>query len=175
MKLFKKDNILAFLLGAVIFGSIGVVSAYSILANDIGYTPNDTTWEVDNVKNAIDDLYTKKFLSSLKNYEIVASQGSTSTRKNVSISYAAQKDGIAIAIIFGYSAYGTNYVNTAITTTSNNIIHPKIAGSVDRNKYAFAVYELHAGDIINVSSEQTNGETNLNSACGLILFKSYDN
>ena len=41
----------------MIFGSIGVVSAYTILANDIGYTPKDTTWEVDNVKDAIDDLY----------------------------------------------------------------------------------------------------------------------
>ena len=58
-KIFKKSNIFAFILGALIFGSIGVVSAYTIFANDIGYTPKDTTWEVDNVKDAIDELYMK--------------------------------------------------------------------------------------------------------------------
>ena len=54
-----KKGIIGFVLGALIFGGIGVVSAYTIFANDIGYTPKDTTWEVDNVKDAIDDLYTK--------------------------------------------------------------------------------------------------------------------
>ena len=58
-KIFKKSNIFAFIIGALIFGSIGVVSAYTIFANDIGYTPSDTTWDVDNVKDAIDDLYIK--------------------------------------------------------------------------------------------------------------------
>lgn len=56
-KIFRKSNIFAFVLGAIIFGGIVGVSAYTILANDIGYTPKDTTWEVDNVKDAIDDLY----------------------------------------------------------------------------------------------------------------------
>ena len=55
-RILKKSNIFSFLLGAVIFGSIGV-AASTIFANDIGYTPKDTTWEVDNVKDAIDDLY----------------------------------------------------------------------------------------------------------------------
>ena len=59
MKKVFKSRIFAFVLGSLIFGSIGVVSAYTIFANDIGYTPKDTTWEVDNVKDAIDDLYTK--------------------------------------------------------------------------------------------------------------------
>ena len=56
-KIFKKSNIFAFILGALIFGGIVGVSAYTIFADDIGYTPKDTNWEVDNVKDAIDDLY----------------------------------------------------------------------------------------------------------------------
>lgn len=59
MKKIIKNPILTFVLGALIFGGIGVVSAYTILASDIGYTPKDTTWEVDNVEDAIDDLYSK--------------------------------------------------------------------------------------------------------------------
>ena len=60
-----KKGIIGFVLGALIFGSIGVVSAYTILANDIGYTPKDTTWEVDNVKDAIDELYDKANTSKI--------------------------------------------------------------------------------------------------------------
>ena len=63
-----KKGIIGFVLGALIFGSIGVVSAYTIFANDIGYTPKDTSWEVDNVKDAIDDLYSKANISE-KNVE----------------------------------------------------------------------------------------------------------
>ena len=60
-----KKGIIGFVLGAIIFGGIVGVSAYTIFANDIGYTPNDTTWkksngeDITNVKDAIDDLYTK--------------------------------------------------------------------------------------------------------------------
>lgn len=60
-----KSRIFTFILGALIFGSIGVVSAHTILANDIGYTPKDTTWkksngeDITNVSEAIDELYNK--------------------------------------------------------------------------------------------------------------------
>jgi hypothetical protein len=60
MKKIIKNPIFTFILGALIFGGIVGVSAYTIFANDIGYTPKDSSWEVDNVKDAIDDLYTKK-------------------------------------------------------------------------------------------------------------------
>ena len=64
-KIFKKSNIFSFLLGAIIFGGIVGVSAYTILATDIGYTPSDSTWKktngenITNVKDAIDELYLK--------------------------------------------------------------------------------------------------------------------
>ncbi len=60
-----KSRIFAFILGAVIFGGIVGVSAYTIFANDIGYTPKDSTWkksngeDITNVKDAIDELYIK--------------------------------------------------------------------------------------------------------------------
>lgn len=59
----KKSNVISFLLGAIIFGSVGVVSAYSLLAKDIGYNPKDNAWKkangdnITNVKEAIDELY----------------------------------------------------------------------------------------------------------------------
>ena len=62
-RIFRKSNIFSFLLGAIIFGGIVGVSAYTIFANDIGYTPKDKTWkksngeDITNVKDAIDELY----------------------------------------------------------------------------------------------------------------------
>ena len=71
MKKFIKNNIIGFILGAVIFSSI-TVAAYSVLANDIGYTPKDNTWkkangeDITNVKDAIDELYATSVDYNLK-------------------------------------------------------------------------------------------------------------
>ena len=65
MKKVFKSRIFAFVLGAIIFSGITAVSAYTIFANDIGYTPKDSTWkksngeDITNVKDAIDELYSK--------------------------------------------------------------------------------------------------------------------
>lgn len=53
------NPVFTFILGALIFGSIGVVSAYNLFASNIGYTPKDSSWNVDNVNDALDDLATK--------------------------------------------------------------------------------------------------------------------
>ena len=52
----RKSNIFSFIVGAILFGCIGTVAAYNMLAKDIKYTPSDTTWNVDNVEDAIDEL-----------------------------------------------------------------------------------------------------------------------
>ena len=71
-----KSRIFAFVLGAILFGSIGVVSAYTIFANDIGYTPKDSTWkksngeDITNVKDAIDELYSKANEDNLVHLEV---------------------------------------------------------------------------------------------------------
>ena len=59
MKRIIKNPIFMFILGAVIFGGIGVVYAYVATASDVSYSPSDTSWNVSNVKTALDDLYTK--------------------------------------------------------------------------------------------------------------------
>ena len=64
-KILNKINIFSFILGAIIFGGIVGVSAYTIFANDVGYTPTDENWKkadgsnITNVKEAIDELYTR--------------------------------------------------------------------------------------------------------------------
>ena len=114
-KILKKNNIFAFILGAIIFGSIGVVSAYAIFANDIGYTPKDTTWEVDNVKDAIDDLYAKSssgildntsFYLRVENYS--SSRDSSSLLAFSKLSYY-KKFKISNRTLNSYASYCTIY------------------------------------------------------------------
>lgn len=57
MKKIIKNPIFTLILGLIISGSIGVL-AYSIKAEEIGYTPKDKSWSVSNVREAIDDLKT---------------------------------------------------------------------------------------------------------------------
>ena len=55
--IFRKSNIFSFILGAVIFGSIGAVSAYALLAKDVSFNPSDSTWKAKDVASALDELY----------------------------------------------------------------------------------------------------------------------
>ena len=57
MKKIMKNPIFIFILSAIIFSSMGVVIAATILAKDVSYTPNNANWKVDNVGDAIDELY----------------------------------------------------------------------------------------------------------------------
>ena len=64
-KIFKSKTII-FILSVIIFSGFGTAFAYSLLAPDVGFTPRDEKWEVDNVKDALDDLRDK-----LNNVEFV--------------------------------------------------------------------------------------------------------
>ena len=57
-KLFK-SRIFIFILGVI--SSVGITSvfAYELFASNVGFTPRDNKWDVDNTKEALDDLFTK--------------------------------------------------------------------------------------------------------------------
>ena len=63
MKRLLKSRIFAFLLGALIFSGLTAVSAYSLFANQVGFTPTDTTWKkengdnITNIEEALNELY----------------------------------------------------------------------------------------------------------------------
>ena len=54
-----KKLIISFILGGIIFGSVGIYAA-SYLATDVSYTPTDSSWKVSNVNDALNELYNKK-------------------------------------------------------------------------------------------------------------------
>ena len=62
MKKVFKSKIFIIILSAIILCS-GTALAYSIIANDVGFTPADSSWkdkdgnDIENVKEALDDLH----------------------------------------------------------------------------------------------------------------------
>ena len=55
-KIFKSK---IFFLVVISFISLSVVFAYSYFAEDVGFTPTDNSWDVDNTSDALDTLYDK--------------------------------------------------------------------------------------------------------------------
>ena len=52
----KKEYIIGFILGAILFGTISITYAYTLFASDVEYSSRDDKWNATNVKNALDDL-----------------------------------------------------------------------------------------------------------------------
>ena len=56
----KRNSLFAFLLGAIIFGSIGIYGANAYKSNTIEYSPTDSSWGINNVSDALNSLYNMK-------------------------------------------------------------------------------------------------------------------
>ena len=57
MKKVFKNPLFTFILGVVIAASFSVYATVSILSSQVDYIPRDSEWNVNNVEDAIDDLY----------------------------------------------------------------------------------------------------------------------
>ena len=164
MKKIIKNPIFTFILGALIFTGITSVAAYSILANDIRYTPKDSTWkksngeDITNVKDAIDELYSKANLNIKtenlklikgtnkiptivgKNYLIVfniTSLTSQAYTPALSSGYELLADTNVISASFNNYIYKTKAF--IVKATAEQII---VSGSGDLNWNSIGYYEF---------------------------------
>jgi len=62
-------KVLIFLTGIIVGISSAVFATYKINSSDVGFTPTNESWKVDNVGSAINDLYTNQNdkISNLQN------------------------------------------------------------------------------------------------------------
>ncbi len=76
-----KKFIIGFLLGSILFGT-GVLAVSNYLYNsyEVSYIPNDTTWHVESVDKALDDLHYK-----VKNYMPIPTATKTITSNGADI------------------------------------------------------------------------------------------
>ena len=60
MKNIFKSRIFSFILGTVIFGGV-ITFAYNLNSNDVLFTPENGEWQVTNVEEAVNDLYSNRY------------------------------------------------------------------------------------------------------------------
>ena len=146
MKKTIKDNIkivVTVIIIAIIVGSITGVVAYNYSAKDISYTPKDNNWNVDNVDNALGDLYNTLNAKIENNYKLLSVNGGStipvepdkkyivfvSTSSVLNQNYKPSISGCTIEKTLGQignthssteglAAYGNGWI---VTTTSNTI------------------------------------------------------
>ncbi len=108
-----KKTIIGIIIGIVV-GTISTVVASSYIASNIAYTPKDSTWKVDNVEDAIDELYTKDNNISLEAASQVYSSGIAVSNRNVTKELTKGKYVVS-------TAYGLSAAWDAGTNTFNEI------------------------------------------------------
>lgn len=77
------NSLFMFILGGIIFGSIVYATTY--YANDVTYTPTDANWEVNNVNDALNDLYKKNNIYTESNHTISFSKPTDSRTYTVTV------------------------------------------------------------------------------------------
>ena len=108
MKKIIKNPILMFLLGAIIFGSIGPVLAYTLTASQVTYISPDASWHVSNVEDAVDQLYEKTLYGDATENDIISGKSAVVQGRRV--------DGT----LTGFTPISTSE-NILPGTTSNNL------------------------------------------------------
>lgn len=162
MKEFIRKNIksiLLVLITAVICIS-GTVVASNIFASNIDFTPNDNTWNVNNVSSALNDLY-----ATAKDIDIVyeSSMQQATGLLNTAVSTTFTKDYDYVFIVYGTVNTGSvskPIVNTNIEFTQLNSFEASRWG---KNYMVLSVAE-------NVKIDDYITLTPLNDAAGPFMF-----
>lgn len=168
--IFKKSNILSFVIGGFVFGIIGIVSATILYqANEIGYTPNDES-EINNVQDALDDLYNKQTntITSLNNQ--ISNKDTEINSLNGRISELEERidsQDNAVTVSFNIPTSGTIIKNVGFKPTFISCTH-----KTSLNKISVAAYDSKNGnnkvitsldgvyvDVVNISNYYTITDT----------------
>lgn len=131
MKKLVNSKLFYFILGAIIFGSITSVLAYSFGANSVEYIPLDQNWKkqdgtsISNVKDAIDELHL--VINKFGTFTSVAGNNT------ISIGFVPEKliitrDGFPITFVYQRSFATNKFLGFA---TTGNIEYANMNGKID--------------------------------------------
>ena len=137
MKKFIKNNIIGFVLGIIVATTVGV-SAYAILASDIGFTPSNPDWKVNNLEAALNDLYANTNIGLTQKITDIETNSVTINNNEIKEMYA---------VLFTYTG-SSNYqevLNDRIQI--GNVVgaeYSKVFSAVgnENDPYAISVYKL---------------------------------
>ena len=102
------------MLGFILAGTISVAASILYNAKDVGYTPDNENWQVDNVKDAIDFLYDSK-----KPFKIVNTIGQTNFGTNGTANFSQSINGLTVGKY--YLLLTKIGINASATTFAANL------------------------------------------------------
>lgn len=153
MKKFIKNNIkviIAVIISGVVFTTVGVYAASQILAKDISFTPKNENWEVDNLEDAINDLYN----NSDSNIKINVTHIYTELKQSVNYTHTFEEDGIyAVGVLNG------SYSKTVSITTDSEVLLNDYYVPGNRIS-AFEILDAKAGDTVTLKGTNYAQVTN---------------
>ena len=146
-----KKLIIGFILGGLIFGSIGIYAA-SYYAKDVSYEPSDASWEVNNVDEAINSLYSmKQELDTLKSVGDATSddiaEGKTAVVKGNLVTGTKSDSTTVIYLGTGNSFNLTSYEGYEKFTADNFIV------------------EVYSGSVSSGHLDRYNGTLSCETSC----------
>lgn len=155
-----KKNILIFVSGMLFMLIVGVSASYLYSASDIEFHSENINWEVNNVNDAIMDLYNNKYdLKETKLiYENYRIQGSV---------YTFEKDYKVVFISIGTSDWtgsvspsGTTFADISglknlniIKNTQSNYVQTNHGHYIHIGHFFGIAYDVKKGDILNYSTD----------------------
>ena len=120
MKRIIESRIFLVIITAIIVGSITGVVAFNYNAKDIGYTPSDTSWDVNNVSDALKDLKNNKgFNFNNDNILFGENYGTQVLSRNATIN--VEKGTYLVFAVFNFAAHaqaGNSITDELIGTVS---------------------------------------------------------
>ena len=158
MKKIIKNPLFTFILGALIFSSLGV-AAYSLLSSDVQFTPENNKWQVGNVEEALNSLYISKTTDNYSQDEQVVGtwiDGKPLYQKTITFTIPSNNSAVVVdtlptevetkktfgGVIFGNGSYVEfNYADTGAATYCLTFI--------DERKITVVV---HDSDLLNKSA-----------------------
>ena len=198
MKKLIKNNIkviVAFILGAVIFGSVGVYATYSFASSEVTYTENNQT----TVKSALDDLYTRantwinpnemensKSITSNGTYDITNYKNATVNVANTNTeTYSAttRNSKIDMGATNNYRYVNTNSVPNTNSATYTPTSNGTALDMGETNTYRYVntstVYDLGVNSIsskftdigLSTTNIKTNSAKSILATTSGLLFK----
>ena len=123
MKKILKSRIFLVIITAIICTSIGVSATILYQADEIGFTPDDPNWNVNNLEDALNDLYENKEDSSDILW-VNPSPTSEFTSKSISLDLSAYN---AILVVGNYT---NNEIYRAYKYTGYTIIDKNSTGNL---------------------------------------------
>ena len=118
MKNFIKSNVFGFMLGVILCGGI-VYGVNTYQSNSIEYSPTDSSWNVNNVNEAINSLYSIKTNLDATKTELNSTKTSLDNLKSIGDATAAQILSGKTALVQGSTITGTMTDRGAVTNSLN--------------------------------------------------------